>query len=157
MNRQSRLNAPIRVDLSAVTPCLTARCVLFDSLRMVYLRDARTNTHTHTHTRTHTHTHTHSDSQRMFHLRDEQIVNYRKLFSAMDADGGGSLVRLPLHAPCHTHVSYTRCVDTAVRRAPVPVLCLCCTPAAASRFPLSARSAGRISDVNRVRRTPRDV
>jgi hypothetical protein len=28
----------------------------------------------------------------MFALDDEQITNYRKLFAAMDADGGGSLV-----------------------------------------------------------------
>ena len=30
--------------------------------------------------------------QTMFALDDEQITNYRKLFAAMDADGGGSLV-----------------------------------------------------------------
>lgn len=39
--------------------------------------------------------------QTMFALDDEQITNYRRLFAAMDADGGGSLVshHSPMAAP----------------------------------------------------------
>jgi hypothetical protein len=90
----------------------------------------------------------------MFHLRDEQIVNYRKLFSAMDADGGGSLVRLSLDAPCHVvcavlfaachaHVSNIRCVYTAAAAA-----LRTCT-ARQPREPLSAQRAQRWAHIRR--------